>query len=68
MPTDLRWNARRCCTPGVTLGAMMAQNGLRQGEDGLDVYAMCEVPSNAVQAEAFLQVFDGFSIGSTRFH
>jgi pyruvate,water dikinase len=43
---------------------MMAQNGLRQGEDGLEVYAMCEVPSNAVLAEEFLHVFDGFSIGS----
>jgi pyruvate,water dikinase len=42
----------------------MADNGLRQGEDGLEVYAMCEVPSNAVLAEEFLQVFDGFSIGS----
>ena len=44
--------------------ATMAANGLRQGEGGLEVYAMCEVPSNAILAEAFLQVFDGFSIGS----
>jgi pyruvate,water dikinase len=44
--------------------AVMAQNGLRQGEDGLEVYAMCEVPSNAILAEEFLRVFDGFSIGS----
>ncbi len=43
---------------------VMAANGLRQGEDGLEIYAMCEVPSNAILAEAFLQVFDGFSIGS----
>lgn len=42
----------------------MAANGLRQGEDGLEVYVMCEVPSNAVLAEEFLKVFDGFSIGS----
>ena len=35
-----------------------------QGEDGLDVYAMCEIPANVVLAEEFLQVFDGFSIGS----
>jgi pyruvate,water dikinase len=42
----------------------MAANGLRQGEDGLEVYAMCEVPSNAILAEDFLRVFDGFSIGS----
>ena len=42
----------------------MAANGLRQGEDGLEIYAMCEVPSNAILAEEFLRVFDGFSIGS----
>ena len=45
------------------LGAM-AQQGLVQGQDGLEVYAMCEVPSNAILAEEFLGVFDGFSIGS----
>ena len=44
--------------------AAMAANGLRQGENGLEVYAMCEVPSNAILAEDFLRVFDGFSIGS----
>jgi pyruvate,water dikinase len=44
--------------------AMMESNGLRRGEDGLEVYAMCEVPSNAILAEQFLEVFDGFSIGS----
>jgi pyruvate,water dikinase len=44
--------------------AMMEKNGLRRGEDGLEVYAMCEVPSNAILAEEFLRVFDGFSIGS----
>jgi pyruvate,water dikinase len=42
----------------------MAAHGLRQREDGLDIYVMCEVPSNAVLAEEFLQVFDGLSIGS----
>ena len=42
----------------------MARHGLRQGEGGLEVYAMCEVPSNAVLAEEFLAIFDGFSIGS----
>ncbi len=45
------------------LGALAA-NGLRQGEHGLEVYAMCEIPSNAILAEDFLRVFDGFSIGS----
>jgi pyruvate,water dikinase len=43
---------------------VMAANGLRRGDDGLEVYAMCEVPSNAVLAEEFLRIFDGFSIGS----
>jgi pyruvate,water dikinase len=42
----------------------MAANGLRRGESGLEVYAMCEVPSNAILAEEFLNAFDGFSIGS----
>ena len=44
--------------------AAMAANGLRQGENGLEVYAMCEVPSNAMLAESSCRVFDGFSIGS----
>ena len=42
----------------------MAQHGLRRGVEGLEVYAMCEVPSNAILAEEFLRIFDGFSIGS----
>jgi pyruvate,water dikinase len=42
----------------------LAANGLHQGKDALEVYVMCEVPSNAVLAEEFLQVFDGLSIGS----
>jgi pyruvate,water dikinase len=54
----------RTVDQGRRVLAMMAQNGLCQGEDGLDVYAMCEVPSNAILAEEFLRVFDGFSIGS----
>jgi hypothetical protein len=44
--------------------AIMADHGLRQGEDGLQVYVMCEIPSNVVLAEEFLAIFDGFSIGS----
>jgi pyruvate, water dikinase len=54
----------RTVAEGRRVLAAMAANGLRQGEDGLEVYAMCEVPSNAILAEEFLQVFDGFSIGS----
>ncbi len=45
------------------LDAMRA-HGLAQGENGLEVYAMCEIPSNVVLAREFLQVFDGYSIGS----
>jgi pyruvate, water dikinase len=44
--------------------AVMAAHGLRQGENGLEVYAMCELPANVVLADAFLAVFDGYSIGS----
>jgi pyruvate,water dikinase len=54
----------RTVDEGKRVLAAMAANGLRQGEDGLEVYAMCEVPSNAILAEEFLRVFDGFSIGS----
>ncbi len=43
---------------------LLAQNGLRRGQDGLRLIMMCEVPSNAILAEEFLQHFDGFSIGS----
>ncbi|MDD4929686.1 MAG: phosphoenolpyruvate synthase [Gallionella sp.] len=42
----------------------LAKNGLRRGESGLRLIMMCEIPSNALSAEAFLQYFDGFSIGS----
>ena len=44
--------------------ALLARYGLRRGENGLKIIMMCEVPSNAVLAEQFLQYFDGFSIGS----
>ncbi|PPG37981.1 phosphoenolpyruvate synthase [Pseudoclavibacter sp. RFBA6] len=42
----------------------LAENGLRRGQNGLEVIMMCEVPSNALLAEQFLEVVDGFSIGS----
>jgi len=43
---------------------LLAANGLRRGENGLRVIMMCEIPSNAVLADQFLEHFDGFSIGS----
>ena len=43
---------------------VLAKNGLKQGENGLKVIMMCEVPSNALLADDFLDIFDGFSIGS----
>jgi pyruvate,water dikinase len=43
---------------------LLAQNGLRRGENGLEVVMMCELPSNALLADEFLEIFDGFSIGS----
>ena len=43
---------------------LLAQHGLQRGKDDLKIIMMCEVPSNAVLAEQFLQHFDGFSIGS----
>jgi len=42
----------------------MAKFGLVQGEDGLEIYVMCEIPSNVVCADEFAEIFDGFSIGS----
>ena len=43
---------------------LLAQNGLARGQDGLKIIMMCELPSNAILAEEFLEFFDGFSIGS----
>jgi len=43
---------------------VMAENGLTRGENGLEVYVMCEIPSNVILAAAFTERFDGFSIGS----
>ena len=55
-----------CRTPeeGERVVAQMAKNGLVKGENGLQVYVMCELPSNVQLADEFSQVFDGFSIGS----
>ncbi|MEN9947063.1 MAG: hypothetical protein RLZZ293_1449 [Pseudomonadota bacterium] len=43
---------------------LLADNGLVRGQKGLKIYMMCEIPSNAILAEQFLEYFDGFSIGS----
>ncbi|MGD1808496.1 phosphoenolpyruvate synthase [Dapis sp. BLCC M126] len=55
-----------CRTPqeGEKVLAEMAKYGLERGKNGLQVYVMCELPSNVILVEQFAQVFDGFSIGS----
>jgi len=55
-----------CRTPeeGRQVIKAMREFGLKQGKNGLEVYVMCEIPSNVVLAEEFADVFDGFSIGS----
>jgi pyruvate,water dikinase len=55
-----------CRTPeeGDRVLAEMAKEGLVRGRNGLEVYVMCELPSNVIGAEAFAERFDGFSIGS----
>ena len=55
-----------CRTPAEAdrVLAVMAENGLERGQSGLEVYVMCEVPSNVILAEEFAKRFDGFSIGS----
>jgi pyruvate,water dikinase len=42
----------------------MAQHGLKRGENGLEIFVMCEIPNNVIEIDAFAQFFDGFSIGS----
>jgi len=54
----------RTVAEGKRVIAAMSEQGLRQGQDGLEIYAMCELPSNVVCARDFLNVFDGYSIGS----
>ncbi len=55
-----------CCTPeeGEKVLQTMGEFGLKRGENGLQVYVMCEIPSNVILAEDFARIFDGFSIGS----
>jgi len=55
-----------CRTPdeGRKVIEVMKECGLVQGENGLELYVMCEIPSNVISADAFADIFDGFSIGS----
>lgn len=55
-----------CRTPeeGRKVLRLMKEFGLSRGENGLDVYMMCEIPTNVLRADEFLDIFDGFSIGS----
>jgi len=55
-----------CRTPdeGRKVIEIMNEYGLKQGENGLEVYVMCEIPSNVIVADQFADIFDGFSIGS----
>lgn len=54
----------RTVAEGARVLEIMAENGLRRGENGLEVVMMCEIPSNVVLADKFLDLFDGLSIGS----
>jgi pyruvate,water dikinase len=54
----------RTVAEGRKVVELLEQNGLKKGDNGLKVIMMCELPSNAVLADQFLEIFDGFSIGS----
>jgi len=54
----------RTVAEGEQVLAEMARNGLKQGENGLQVYVMCEIPNNVILIDEFSKLFDGFSIGS----
>jgi len=54
----------RTLSEGRKVLSVMEENGLKRGENGLEVYTMVEIPSNVILAEEFAEIFDGFSIGS----
>src|ERR1700680_2982782 len=54
----------RTLTEAGKVIAMLERNGLKRGDNGLRLIMMCEIPSNAILADRFLELFDGFSIGS----
>ena len=64
--TNLKLMVPFCRTvdEGRKVMAEMEKHGLKRGERGLEVYVMCEIPSNVILAEEFAEIFDGFSIGS----
>lgn len=64
--TNLKVMIPFCRTPqeGLKVLEEMKKNGLAQGDNGLEVYVMCELPSNVILAEEFAEIFDGISIGS----
>jgi pyruvate, water dikinase len=54
----------RTAAEGRSVAAELARHGLVRGENGLELYVMCEIPSNVIRAADFAEIFDGFSIGS----
>jgi pyruvate,water dikinase len=64
--TNLKLMVPFCRTveEGCKVLEVMAEAGLKRGENGLEVYVMCEIPANVILAEEFAEIFDGFSIGS----
>jgi pyruvate,water dikinase len=54
----------RTVEEGLKVQAEMARHGLKRGVNGLEIYVMCEIPSNVILADEFCDIFDGFSIGS----
>jgi len=64
--TNIKLMVPFCRTPeeGKRVIQVMKECGLVQGENGLELYVMCEIPSNVILADAFADIFDGFSIGS----
>ncbi len=64
--TNIKVMVPFCRTPeeGEKVIKVMEKYGLKQGENGLEIYVMCEIPSNVILAEEFAKIFDGFSIGS----
>ena len=64
--TNIKVMVPFCRTPeeGRRVVEVMREFGLVQGEDGLEIYVMCEIPSNVICADEFAEIFDGFSIGS----